>query len=148
VPFLISFVTSQTLKLLYNCLVWHLQTIFSDFVDSSTSTSTAERNSEQAETMPDETLEDETLEVNHFIFVINKVPSYSLAILLQVLRTLLKMSTLESRYPLYRYRGRLTYPYFWSTDKWISMDSDSVYSESCKGVLETVLARIPGPQCI
>jgi len=37
-------------------------------------------------------------------------------------------------YLLYRYRGRLTYPYFQSTDKWISTYGESV--------------RIPGSQCI
>jgi len=35
-------------------------------------------------------------------------------------------TTLGSRYPYYRFRGRLIYPYFKSTDKLISMDSESV----------------------
>lgn len=34
--------------------------------------------------------------------------------------------TLWSRYPYYRYRGRLNYPYFQSTDKWKSTDGELV----------------------
>ena len=50
--------------------------------------------------------------------------------------------TLGSRYPYYRYQGRLTYLYSESTDNWVSANG-----ESCKGVPVTLLVRIPGPQC-
>ncbi len=56
-------------------------------------------------------------------------------------------STMGFRYLYHRYRGRLTYPYFYSTDKWISTDNESVRIVNyVRGVSLTVLVRIPGLQ--